>query len=725
MTSTKKNILLVEDEALIALQGVQTLEQAGYAAAYVLSGEEAVQAVGERPGDIDLVLMDIDLGEGMDGIEAAKEILSRHDLPVLFVSSHMEPAIVEKAETITSYGYVVKSSPFIVIDASIKMALKLFESRRKEHEKEITLLKKQEKLNFTVEATQAGLWDWDMVTGLMEINERWAEMVGYAKAELEPLDIDGFNRMVHPEDLVRSGKITEDYLSGAIEKHVVELRLRHKDGHWVWVIDRGAVTERSGDGEPLHMAGLHFDISRQKRSEEEYRKTQAILKSTMDSTKDIYIISVDKDFNCLYRNQSYHDYKLRTIGVDIEIGSNLAATLDKDVFLQASRASFEAAFDGRSTRVIEENKEFGLCIEAVYNPILSEAGEVIGATAFSIDILGRKAKDEELSRSQGRYKALLDSIGEGYSFMDEKGICRMANRQTRLLFGLEGEDPVGRPGLDYVDEASRGMMLAEWEKRKAGVSSTYTWPMRARDGTERVLRVSASPVFDGEGNFIGSSNIYTDITLEARNEQALGQLSKRQEILIREFGHRVKNSLLIVASLLGIAKKDVRDPSALGVLSDTEARISSILSVYRRLDLAGTPGSLDFGPYLRDLSESILRSLSRDPLGISLKIDVCSLMMDTKRAITLGLIANELLTNSLKHAFPGGGAGSISVSLASRGGRVSLTVADDGAGLPADIDPGRSASMGMMLLRELTRELGGSVAVDRAKGTSITVSFKA
>lgn len=125
MPASKKTLLLVEDEVIIAMAGKVHLEKSGYSVLTANSGEKAVELFKIHPA-IDLVLMDIDLGDGMDGIDAAKVILSVRDIPIVFVSSHSEPAIVEKTEQITSYGYVVKNSNTTVLVASIKMAFKLF-----------------------------------------------------------------------------------------------------------------------------------------------------------------------------------------------------------------------------------------------------------------------------------------------------------------------------------------------------------------------------------------------------------------------------------------------------------------------------------------------------------------------------------------------------------------------------------------------------------------------
>jgi PAS domain S-box-containing protein len=125
----KKRLLLVEDEAIIALLERQELEEIGYSVAHALRGEEAVAMAKSEDPPFDAILMDINLGPGMDGTQAAEAILKAVDIPIVFLSSHTEPRIVGKTEGITSYGYVVKNSGIVVLDASIKMALKLFNEK--------------------------------------------------------------------------------------------------------------------------------------------------------------------------------------------------------------------------------------------------------------------------------------------------------------------------------------------------------------------------------------------------------------------------------------------------------------------------------------------------------------------------------------------------------------------------------------------------------------------
>jgi PAS domain S-box-containing protein len=176
MTEKKKTILLVEDEVLIAMDEARMLEGHGYAVITANSGEEAVAAAKSNPA-VELVLMDIDLGPGMDGTQAAEIILSELDVPVVFLSSHTEPEVVAKTEGITSYGYVVKNSGETVLLASIKMAFRLYEAR-------LRILRQEERYGLLLEAIPDSVYVLDREWRHTLVNDAAEKFTGKAREEL-------------------------------------------------------------------------------------------------------------------------------------------------------------------------------------------------------------------------------------------------------------------------------------------------------------------------------------------------------------------------------------------------------------------------------------------------------------------------------------------------------------------------------------------------------------
>jgi PAS domain S-box-containing protein len=185
MDDTKKKLLLVEDEALIALGNKRSLERYGYEATIASCGEKALEIL-ESGTDFDLVLMDIDLGKGMDGTETASLVLQKHDLPIVFLSSHTEPEIVEKTEKISSYGYVVKNSSITVLDASIKMAFKLFEANQQLKKTRDGLKTRLISLTQPLESGAVAFSDLFNLEEIQQIQDKFAAATGVASLITNP-----------------------------------------------------------------------------------------------------------------------------------------------------------------------------------------------------------------------------------------------------------------------------------------------------------------------------------------------------------------------------------------------------------------------------------------------------------------------------------------------------------------------------------------------------------
>jgi|GEM_PF-1656416 PAS domain S-box-containing protein len=988
MESESRTILLVEDEALIALEETRQLQQAGYRVVHSFTGEKAIEIVEGNPGGIDLVLMDIDLGKGIDGTEAAQRILGANDIPILFLSSRMEPGIVRKTEEITNYGYVVKSSVFTVLDASIKMAFKLFASKRQLDLGSLEIESANEELRASLERSlkindrlilsedkfskafhlnpdaininrlsdgvyldinegftrimgftredaigrsslpgDLGIWvhqgdrdrllrdlrekgeaanleadfrkkDGSITVGLM--SARIIEIAGEsciisitrdmgnwktlerslreteAKFKLafenSPIgialtSIDGRLRMVnrafcgmlgrtmeemaeaepmgllHPEDRGIGREMSRTLIEGGMAICRARQRYIHRDGRAVWA-DVSVSLVKDSDGRPEFFISHVVDIT-------EGKSVEDVLKSTLDSQQDIYILSIDRDFKCLYANRAYQRLKIESLGIGTEVGMRLSDNLPGDKFLEASHSYYERALRGESLRVVERYDFADMVIESAYNPIYDDSGLSIGATSFSTDITGRvrtesalkkseekwrsivaaspdgiaevsqdgkivfaspkcldllgydsmeevagqcmerfvdgedlgkarsylqslysgkerrsaelrlrrkdgsvlcteinpdiaegledrakslilvirdigerKEREGELKESHDRYRSLLNAIGEGFCYTDADEVFRMANPSCDRIFGVGPNTLVGRSMRDFLDEEGRAIMEKGIEIRKSGKPSDYVAPVLRPDGQRRWLRINSSPVGDHEGRYIGSSVVLADITEELKAKEALNRLVENKELLMKELEHRVKNSLSIASSLIGIAMGEIADQKALGILKDTDSRMRSISSVYERLYLSGSVQSIDFGTYLGGLARSVIDSYYRTATKIRLDVRAERVEVDTKRAISLGLIANELLTNSVKHAFPNASTGTIAVVLEEIGDRVKLCVSDDGVGLGPNGAFEKSASMGMMLIRELVKQIGGTLEIVSSDGMTVTICFE-
>jgi two-component system, sensor histidine kinase PdtaS len=293
MTETgRKTILLVEDEAIIAKAESMMLERHGYAVRAAYSGEAAIEEAASPA--VDLVLMDIDLGRGIDGTEAAERILEARNLPVLFLSSHTEHDVVERTQGITSFGYVVKNSGETVLLASIAMAFRLFEARQQNQKKAEELEAANARLRESLirnevvsgelkerEAALRGLFDAIPAgVGMLrnriihKINAEYCAIFGYSEEEL----LGRGTRMLYFDDAdhERVGKELYGALSGN-RRSLLEARLRRKDGSPVEVlIGASAVDPASPD--PMSSAvTVLFDVTERKRAQDSLRMKDRLL----------------------------------------------------------------------------------------------------------------------------------------------------------------------------------------------------------------------------------------------------------------------------------------------------------------------------------------------------------------------------------------------------------------------------------------------------------------
>jgi two-component sensor histidine kinase len=203
-------------------------------------------------------------------------------------------------------------------------------------------------------------------------------------------------------------------------------------------------------------------------------------------------------------------------------------------------------------------------------------------------------------------------------------------------------------------------------------------------------------------------------------EKALAE----KEILHREIHHRVKNNLNLVASLLNLQTEYVRDPEDAQLLEEARRRVIAMARIHERLTHRRELSSIDFGDYLNALAEEFRNSSYRDDITINVKTE--NVALDLDRAISCGLIVNELATNALTHAFPNGRSGEIVISMATLAdGGIRLVVGDDGIGLAHADQPRSSTSMGMMVVNSLLDQLGATMEVNTDKGTMFTIDLPA
>jgi two-component sensor histidine kinase len=199
---------------------------------------------------------------------------------------------------------------------------------------------------------------------------------------------------------------------------------------------------------------------------------------------------------------------------------------------------------------------------------------------------------------------------------------------------------------------------------------------------------------------------------------------EEKEALLNEVRHRVKNNLQLISSLLNLQASRIKDPAVSELFADSRNRVRSMALVHENLYRAGNFSKIPMASHIKALCGQLTRAYGAPDRPVELVIEVDELHLDMNRAISCGLIINELVSNALKHAFSHTMGARIQIDLEPLGGgRHALRIADNGVGLPPGFDFGRADSLGLQLVRSLTQQLNGTISVAREAGTTFTIMF--
>lgn len=269
-------------------------------------------------------------------------------------------------------------------------------------------------------------------------------------------------------------------------------------------------------------------------------------------------------------------------------------------------------------------------------------------------------------RAETKFRALLEAAPDAMVIVDQQGLIALVNGQTERLFGYERSQLLGKPvevlipkSVRQLHERHRGEYQANPRNRQMG-SGRVLYGLR-RDGSEFPLEISLSACQMEDEFFVASA--IRDVTPQRNAEKLLQSSLREKETLLKEVHHRVKNNLQVISSLLNLQSQSFSDPSARALFSLCQARIQSIALVHEKLYRSSDLAHIDFVDYLRTLTLYLFNNLNAREKGLKYDIQSCEVRLPVDTAVPLGLITNELLLNSLKHAFPESSAGTISICL--------------------------------------------------------------
>ena len=347
---------------------------------------------------------------------------------------------------------------------------------------------------------------------------------------------------------------------------------------------------------------------------------------------------------------------------------------------------------------------------------------------------------------------IVDSVGQGLLVTREGWRFEYVNPAFAKLVCCSAKDLIDKSMNDFIHHEDMAILNDARKKRLAGETTSYEARLIRSDGQVVYVQITGAPRWQ-EGKVVGSITIINNLTdhyiveqkqriyertaeLARTNEILLAEIVKRRraeeilnmsvnekEVLLREIHHKVKNNLQLISCLLYIQSKKVVDERPQDILQDFQNRVKSMAMVHEKLSKSHNLARINLAEYVKSLIDKLFQFYNVRPDRIALNFDVDKIMIGVDTAVSCGFVINELVSNSIKHAFPGGRKGEINIEFHSEGEKgFRMVIRDNGIGFKKDQT--KSNTLGLQLVNAVVEHIDGRIKLDSSGGTRLEIAFR-
>ncbi len=613
------------------------------------------------------------------------------------------------------------------------------------------------------------------------------QITGFSVREMSAMRINEVFNRIHPDDRPR---VAAELVRAFDESHgTLEYRFRRKDGKYCWFADHFTVIKDQNDM-PLFNGGIVRDITKHKQIEEALIRSENKFRTLAENSPDI-ISRFDRQNRHIYANPaSAEPYSHSPEEIIGKTHTELGMSPNKVKFWEGHH---EHVFTTGKPKAIEfqytspRGKEYHFNTRIVPEFV---GGEVTSVLAISRDITDIKKAEARLKEAYENLEELVEErtiqLEKAYNSLkeSEKGLAeaqKMAHignwewdiasdkaswsEEMYRIFGRDPHElaPSYNEYLSYIHPDDRDYYCNATKKAVSGIPFDIDYRIVTDTGEERTVHMKSEFILNNRIVPIRIKGIVQDITERKKAEKTLANLETARK---KEIHHRIKNNLQVISSLLDLQaekfnnRECVEDSEVLKAFRESQNRVVSIALIHEELHEGEGNDTLNFSPYLKRLARNLFQTYKLGNADTRLNVDLEeNIFFDMDTAVPLGIIINELVSNSLKHAFQGRDKGAIRIKLCreenagcankkgrannsgcvnnsectnnirgskkegSKGTNFILTVSDNGVGMPENFNPENSDTLGIQLVSILAGQLDGELELKRDAGTEFIIRF--
>lgn len=735
------NILIASDDKTTLRNIKSWLDKLDFSVCGVVNNRtEAIwQINGFSP---DIILIDTHLNDYEDGVETARYLSDKFQIPHVFISSDQDEVTIERSKSTNPYGYLLKPVNIRDLNACLKTALFRYQSEQKLKESEekyfrlAELLEAQkEEYKLIFEAMPVMVLVKDLEGNIIRVNKLAAKFIGFKAEEMEGKPLSVF----FPQEAVKYREEdnivikTKKPFSGIIEEYVNKKKV-------LKIIRYDKYPYFDSGGNINGIIVMAQDITRQKEMEEKIAEIEQKNSVLINTIPDL-LFEYDKSGNHIDFRANHPEDLL--VPPDKFLGKNVVEVLPEEIS-SSYLENIKKAYSSGEMHIMEysmiikgETKDFeARFIKSGNNRVLS----------IIRDITEKKIIENALRESEERYRSFIEhssegiyrlefiepipinlSIDEQLEIFDTTSFVAECNDVFAKMYGLQNASEM----IGLVNNVYRRINRLEVIRlRRIFIDNNYRLvdiETVERD-THSVIKYflnNAHGIIDN-GKLVRVWGVQRDITSKKTADEALRSSLVEKEILLKEIHHRVKNNLQIVTSLLKLQGKYITDEKALKLLKDSKDRIHSMSIIHQKLYQSKDLSHLDFHDYISTIITHLQHSYGVLEDRVVIHINAGDVIMPIDNAIPAGLIINELVSNSFKYAFPGNSKGNISINVAYENVNREfwISVRDDGIGFPDEININKSTTFGLTLVNLLIQQMGGTLELVKSGGSEFRFSFR-